>query len=129
MKKVLLVLGQLLILAAMAAATANGLVSSAASAEQEKTIKDPAENTAYQSALNTSDPMDKAAALEAFVARYPSGIVKGNALEQAMEAYQMAGNLARGQKQLSGRLLLMIPMCVHWHCWPFLPVPRLLRPI
>jgi tetratricopeptide (TPR) repeat protein len=95
MKKVLLVWGQLLILAAMAAATANGLVSSAASAEQEKTIKDPAENTAYQSALNTSDPMDKAAALEAFVARYPSSIVKGNALEQAMEAYQMAGNLAR----------------------------------
>lgn len=58
----------------------------------QKVIKDPAEYNAYITALNTTDPAAKAAAMEAFVAQYPNSIVKIDALEQAMAAYQQAGN-------------------------------------
>ena len=51
-------------------------------------IKDPAEYNAYITALNTTDPAAKGAAMEAFVAQYPQSIVKIDALEQAMGAYQ-----------------------------------------
>ena len=59
---------------------------------QQKTIKDPAEYNAYITALNTADPAQKAAAMEAFVKQYPQSIVLVDALEQAMAAYQQAGN-------------------------------------
>jgi len=58
----------------------------------QKVIKDPAEYNAYITALNTTDPAAKAQAMEAFVAQYPNSIVKIEALEQAMGAYQQAGN-------------------------------------
>ncbi|HXA84753.1 MAG TPA: hypothetical protein VNZ47_06755 [Candidatus Dormibacteraeota bacterium] len=58
----------------------------------QKVIKDPAEYNAYITALNTTDPAAKGAAMEAFVAQYPNSIVKTEALEQAMGAYQQAGN-------------------------------------
>ena len=61
----------------------------------QKVIKDPAEYNAYITALNTTDPAAKAAAMEAFVAQYPNSIVKIDALEQAMAAYQQAGNQAK----------------------------------
>jgi tetratricopeptide (TPR) repeat protein len=61
----------------------------------QKVIKDPAEYNAYIAALNTSDPAQKAAAMEAFVSQYPSSVVKTDALEQAMAAYQQAGNQAK----------------------------------
>jgi tetratricopeptide (TPR) repeat protein len=54
----------------------------------QKVIKDPAEYNAYITALNTTDPAAKGAAMEAFVAQYPQSIVKIDALEQAMGAYQ-----------------------------------------
>ena len=54
----------------------------------QKVIKDPAEYNAYITALNTTDPAAKGAAMEAFVAQYPNSIVKIDALEQAMGAYQ-----------------------------------------
>ena len=54
----------------------------------QKVIKDPAEYNAYITALNTTDPAAKAQAMEAFVAQYPNSIVKIEALEQAMGAYQ-----------------------------------------
>jgi len=56
----------------------------------QKVIKDPAEYNAYITALNTTDPAAKGAAMEAFVAQYPNSIVKIDALEQAMGAYQQA---------------------------------------
>src|SRR5258708_32936545 len=57
-------------------------------------IKDPAEYNAYIAALNTTEPQQKAAAVEAFVNQYPGSVVKIDALEQAMAAYQQAGNVA-----------------------------------
>lgn len=58
----------------------------------QKVIKDPAEYNAYIGALNTQDPAAKAAAMETFVRQYPNSIMKIDALEQAMAAYQQAGN-------------------------------------
>jgi hypothetical protein len=58
----------------------------------QKVIKDPAEYNAYITALNTTDAAQKGAAMEAFVAQYPNSIVKIDALEQAMGAYQSANN-------------------------------------
>jgi hypothetical protein len=60
---------------------------------QQKTIKDPAEYNAYIAALNINDPKQKAAAMEAFVSQYPNSVVKIDAMEQAMAAYQR--NLVR----------------------------------
>ncbi len=65
---------------------------SAADQGGQKTIKDPAEYNAYMTALNTTDAAAKAQAMEAFVAQYPNSVVKSDALEQAMAAYQQAGN-------------------------------------
>src|SRR5437870_12712306 len=42
----------------------------------QKTIKDPAEYNAYITALNTPDPAQKAAAMEAFITQYPQSGVK-----------------------------------------------------
>jgi len=56
----------------------------------QKVIKDPAEYNAYITALNTTDPAAKGKAMEAFIAQYPNSIVKIDALEQAMGAYQQA---------------------------------------
>ena len=61
----------------------------------QKVIKDQAEYNAYITALNTTDPAAKAAAMEAFVTQYPNSVVKIDALEQAMGAYQQAGNQAK----------------------------------
>src|SRR5258708_1405967 len=61
----------------------------------QKVIKDPAEYNAYITALNEQDAVKKAALMEAFVQQYPQSIVKVEALEQAMAAYQSAGNAAK----------------------------------
>lgn len=64
-------------------------------APQQKVIHDPVEYNAYITALNTQDPLQKAAAMEAFVLQYPESVVKMDALEQAMAAYQQSGNQAK----------------------------------
>jgi hypothetical protein len=69
-----------------------------------KLLKDPAEYNDYISALNMADPASKAAAMEAFVAKYPASTVKTDALEQAMAAYQRAGNTAKVE-ETANRLL------------------------
>ncbi|MBZ5508172.1 MAG: hypothetical protein LAO78_22150 [Acidobacteriia bacterium] len=76
-----------------AAVSAFGPVEPAAA--QQKEIKDPAEYNAYMSAYNMADPAAKGAAMEAFVARYPESVVKVDALEQGMAAYQQAGNVQK----------------------------------
>ncbi|HZU32015.1 MAG TPA: tetratricopeptide repeat protein [Candidatus Angelobacter sp.] len=65
----------------------------------QKVIKDPAEYNAYMAALNTTDPAAKGAAMEAFVAQYPNSIVKVDALQQAMGAYQQAQNQPKVEEQ------------------------------
>lgn len=64
----------------------------------QKVIKDPVEYNAYTDALNTSDPVAKAAAMETFIGQYPNSVVKDDALEQAMAAYQQAGNQAKTEE-------------------------------
>ena len=66
----------------------------------QKVIKDQAEYNAYMAALNlpAANPQDaakKGAAMEAFIAQYPASVVKTDALDQAMAAYQAAGNQAK----------------------------------
>jgi tetratricopeptide (TPR) repeat protein len=74
----------------------------------QKVIKDPAEYNAYITALNTTDPAAKGPAMEAFVAQYPNSIVKIDALEQAMGAYQQAGNQPKVE-QLARQILQIEP--------------------
>jgi tetratricopeptide (TPR) repeat protein len=74
----------------------------------QKVIKDPAEYNAYITALNTTNPAAKGAAMEAFVAQYPNSIVKIEALEQAMGAYQQAGNQQKVE-QLAKTILQVEP--------------------
>ena len=76
----------------IAVAFAVVLTTSAAWPQQAKTIKDPAEYKTYIAALKLTNPAQKAAAMEAFAARYPKSVVRIDALEQAMAAYQQAGN-------------------------------------
>jgi tetratricopeptide (TPR) repeat protein len=64
-------------------------------AQGQKTIKDPVEYNAYIAALNTTDPAQKAQLMEAFVKQYPDSVVRVDALEQAMAAYQQSGNAAK----------------------------------
>jgi hypothetical protein len=73
-----------------------------------KTIKDAAEYNDYISALNIVDPGIKAAAMEAFVAKYAGSVVKLDALEQAMTAYQRAGNTAKVE-EVANRILELKP--------------------
>ncbi|HEY6873017.1 MAG TPA: hypothetical protein VI298_09870 [Geobacteraceae bacterium] len=79
------------------------LAAGVASAAQ-KVIKDADEYNAYISALNVQDPTQKGAAMEAFFARYPASVMKIDALEQAMAAYQQAGNQAKVEQMASAVL-------------------------
>ncbi|HEV2956678.1 MAG TPA: hypothetical protein VGX95_11215 [Xanthobacteraceae bacterium] len=71
-------------------------------------VKDPAEYNDYLSALNIVDAAIKAAAMEAFAAKYPASPLRIDALEQAMAAYQHAGNAAKVEESAS-RLLELKP--------------------
>ncbi|HEY2859272.1 MAG TPA: hypothetical protein VGJ21_12700 [Terracidiphilus sp.] len=55
-------------------------------------IKDPAEFNAFQMATTQSDPKQKAAALKAFLDKYPQSIAKPVALDQLVDACQAAGD-------------------------------------
>jgi tetratricopeptide (TPR) repeat protein len=74
----------------------------------QKVIKDPAEYNAYITALNTTDPAAKGQAMEAFVAQYPNSIVKMEAMEQAMNGYQQAGNQQKVE-QIARQILQIDP--------------------
>jgi tetratricopeptide (TPR) repeat protein len=79
-------------LAVQSATAATG--QSSATPARQKAIKDQAEFDAYVAARNAQNAAQRAAAMEAFVQQYPQSIVKIEALEQAMAAYQEAGNAA-----------------------------------
>src|SRR6478736_7686070 len=74
----------------------------------QKVIKDPAEYNAYITALNTTYPAAKGAAMEAFIAQYPNSIVKIDALEQAQDAYQHANNQQKAE-QVARQILAVDP--------------------
>ncbi|HLY99272.1 MAG TPA: hypothetical protein VKT33_09430 [Candidatus Angelobacter sp.] len=74
----------------------------------QKVIKDPNEYNAYIAALNTQDPAQRAAAMEAFGAKYPQSVVLMDSLEQAMAGYQQAGNQAKVE-EVAKRILSIDP--------------------
>jgi hypothetical protein len=55
-------------------------------------IKDPAEYNAYVAAYGQKDPSAQISGLEAFLTQYPNSIMKSQALEILMQAYQSTGN-------------------------------------
>lgn len=92
MKKVFFAV--MLVLAAVVV-VAQSQPASQSGQSQPKQIKDQGEYNAYISALNTQDPAQKAAAMEAFIQQYPNSIVKSDALEQLLGAYTATGNNAK----------------------------------
>jgi hypothetical protein len=69
-----------------------------APAQQKKEIKDPAEYNAYVGAVQQQDPNAKISGLEAFLQTYPNSVMKEDALELLMAAYEQAGNGAKMQE-------------------------------
>ena len=89
-------------------ATCLGSPSAQRGAGNQKIIKDPAEYQAYIAAINMKDPAQKAAAMEAFVRTYPDSVVKIDALEQAMSAYQQLGSTPKVE-EMAKRILALRP--------------------
>ncbi len=75
---------------------------------QQITIKDPAEYNDYSNAISQSSPAAKAAAIEAFLTKYPNSVVKQDMLEQLMTAYQQSNNLDK-TVDAANRLLQVAP--------------------
>jgi hypothetical protein len=76
------------------AAPAQGQAAAAPAPAQSAApvIKDPAEYNAYVAAVQTKDPAAEISGLEAFIAQYPNSVMKNQALEILMGAYQQANN-------------------------------------
>lgn len=113
MKRLLLVSVQIFMLSALspclASALENALISTATTGWwEQKTIKDQAEYNDYITALNMTNSAGKAAAMEAFASKYPASVVRVEALEQAMAAYQDAKNTQRVE-QVASHLLEIDP--------------------
>jgi hypothetical protein len=85
-----------------------GATGAAQPPQQKKEIKNPAEYQAYISAIQTQDPSAKAQALEAFLQTYPQSVVKEDALEALMAAYQQSQNVPKLQ-DAAQRLLQVNP--------------------
>jgi len=58
-------------------------------------IKDPAEYNAYVAAVGQKDAAAKISGLEAFLTQYPNSIMKNQALEVLMSAYQQSNNVKK----------------------------------
>ncbi|MGC1644686.1 MAG: hypothetical protein WA741_02560 [Candidatus Sulfotelmatobacter sp.] len=77
-----------------AAPPAQGQAASAPAPAQSAApvIKDPAEYNAYVAAVQSQDPAAKISGLEAFITQYPNSVMKNQALELLMGAYQQSNN-------------------------------------
>jgi tetratricopeptide (TPR) repeat protein len=78
---------------------------------QKKEIKDQAEYNTYVNALGQANPGTKAQSLEQFLLQYPNTVVKDDALEALMGAYQQAGD-ANKMQDAANRLLQVNPNAV-----------------
>ncbi|MEO8724989.1 MAG: hypothetical protein ABI383_02595 [Acidobacteriaceae bacterium] len=67
----------------------------AAGQPNQVVIKDQAEYQAYTKAVGMTDPAQEAQALEAFLQQYPNTVVKKEALETLLSAYQKSQNSAK----------------------------------
>ncbi len=76
----------------MALASLGLLVAPTLHAQDQITIKDPAEFNAYQNSITQNDPKAKAAALESFLQTYPQSVVKGAVLDTLVDTYQALGD-------------------------------------
>src|SRR5215472_8844880 len=94
--------------AAVQQLAAQAAPAQAAPAAQKPQIKDPAEYNAYVNAIQQQDPNAKAQALEAFMQTYPNSVMKVDAAEQLMAAYQQAGN-AQKMLDAANKVLQMDP--------------------
>jgi tetratricopeptide (TPR) repeat protein len=79
-----------------------------AAPQQKKEIKDPAEYNAYVNALQQKDSAAKISGMEAFLVTYPNSVMKEDALETLMGAYQQANNQAK-VIETANRLLAVNP--------------------
>jgi len=79
-----------LVLASVMALASTCLVAPSLQAQDQSTItiKDPAEYNDYSMATTQSDPKAKAAALEAFLTKYPQSVVKLAVLKMLVGTYQ-----------------------------------------
>jgi hypothetical protein len=75
---------------------------------QKKEIKDPAEYNAYVGAVQQTDPAAKVSGIEAFLTQYPNSVMKEDALELLMSAYQQTGNAAK-MMDTANKVLLANP--------------------
>jgi hypothetical protein len=75
-----------------AAGQAPAAAGQQAAPQQKKEIKNPAEYNAYVGAIQQTDPAAKISGLEAFLQQYPQSVMKEDALEALMGAYQQTGN-------------------------------------
>jgi hypothetical protein len=71
-------------------------------------MTNPAEYKNYLAALNTQDPAKRAQALEIFLAWYPYSVLRVEAFEQTMAAWQAANNPAKADT-IAVRLLQLDP--------------------
>ncbi len=85
----------LLVVAITAVAQTPSAPAPAAAPQQKKEIKDPAEYNAYIGAFGQQDPAAKVSGFEAFITQYPNSVMKEEALEQLMGAYQATGNIPK----------------------------------
>jgi tetratricopeptide (TPR) repeat protein len=69
--------------------------ASGASQSSGPVIKDPAEYNAYMAAIQQTDANAKISGLEAFLTQYPNSVVKSDAMELLLAAYQQTGNEAK----------------------------------
>jgi tetratricopeptide (TPR) repeat protein len=77
-------------------------------AQPRNSFANPAEYDAYMAALNTGDPAKRATAMEVFMAWYPGSVLKTEALEQAVAAWQAANQPAKADV-IAQRLLQADP--------------------
>lgn len=94
MKKILVavVLGMAIVAVAQDAAQQPAQGGQAAGQTAAPVIKDPAEYNAYVAAYQQKDPAAQISGLEAFLTQYPNSVMKSQALELLMGAYQQTGN-------------------------------------
>ena len=85
-----------------------GQAASAQPPAKNKEIKDPNEYNAYVGAIKQTDAAAKISGVEAFLAQYPNSVVKEDALEVLMGAYQQSGNQAK-VVDTANRLLAVNP--------------------
>src|SRR5580765_1525650 len=64
-------------------------------AAQPRPGQNPAEHKAYSEALNTRDAAKRAQAMEVFLAWYPNSVLRIEAAEHAMAAWQTANDPAK----------------------------------